>query len=48
MDIGWLFIVSLIISFLQNLYGDIDYGIFLLVPIVAVVQYFSPKDNNIR
>ena len=48
MDIGWLFIVSLILSFLQNLYGDIDYGIFLLVPIVAVVQHFSPKDNNIR
>jgi hypothetical protein len=46
MDLGWLFIFFLIISFLQNLYGDLDYGIFLLIPIVATIQYFTPEDKN--
>lgn len=46
MDLGWLFILFLILSFIQNLYGDVDYGIFLLVPIVATIQYFSPKDQQ--
>jgi len=42
-DIGWLFIIFLILSFIQQLYGEPDYGIFLLIPIVALIQYFSPK-----
>jgi len=48
MDIGWIFIFFLIISFLQNLYGDIDYGIFLLIPVLIIIQYFSPEEKNIN
>jgi hypothetical protein len=43
MDLGWLFIIFLILSFIQQLYGEPDYGIFMLIPIIAIVQHFSPE-----
>jgi len=43
MDIGWLFILFLTLSFVQDLFGQTDIGIFLLLPIITLIQYFSPK-----
>jgi hypothetical protein len=41
MDLGWLFIIFIVLSFIQELYGRPDYGIYLIVPIVGLIQHFS-------
>ena len=42
MDLGWLFILFLLLSFVQEFSGRTDMGIFFILPIVALIQYFSP------
>jgi hypothetical protein len=42
-DLGILFILFIILAFIQDLSGTTDYGIYLLIPIIAIIQNYTPK-----